>query len=220
MHTSPASPCSQVSVDEFIKVFHDSGYSAVAVTNHFFFTLFEELPLSATAERIEFFRRDMELAVSAGEKYGMPVYQGIELRFPNENNNDYLLFGYSLDDLDKILELTRMDIKTFVKEYKTDDMLLIQAHPFRGSNAPVDAGLTDAVEVFNMHPNHNSRVSLAARFAKENGKIMTVGTDYHHPGHHNLSATRFSSLPKNTQELISAVKSNDFLIEIADKIIL
>jgi hypothetical protein len=60
---------------------------------------------------------------------------------------------------------------------------------------------------------------MAAKFAEEKSKIMTVGTDYHHVGHHGLCATRTSVLPNDTHELIDVLKSDDFVIEIGGRIV-
>ena len=77
----------------------------------------------------------------------------------------------------------------------------------------------DGVEAFNMHPNHNSRVALAMKYADEHGKIATAGTDYHHIGHDNLCATRSSVLPENEAELVSLLKSGNFIYEISGKVV-
>ena len=34
-HTSPASPCSEISPEEMAKTYHEKGYDAVVVANHF-----------------------------------------------------------------------------------------------------------------------------------------------------------------------------------------
>jgi len=74
----------------------------------------------------------------------------------------------------------------------------------------------DAVEAFNMHPHHNSQVAVAARWGQENGiPVLTVGTDLHNPGYEGLCATRAKILPQDTAELISLLKSQDYLMEIS-----
>ena len=80
-------------------------------------------------------------------------------------------------------ECLDMSVEEFSKKYRNDKRLLIQAHPFRNGMTEVPPEYLDGIETFNMHPNHNSRVAVAAKYAKKHHLIQTVGTDYHHPGH-------------------------------------
>lgn len=212
-HTSPASGCSQVKPEDVVTVFHNAGYDGIAITNHFY-------PRPDEDGFLEIYRNDFLKALQTGEKLGIKVYLGAELRFPNQNDNDYLIFGFELSQLEEMYSYTETSLETFVKNFKTDDMFLLQAHPFRNNMMRGFEQYLDGFEVFNMHPNHNSRVALAAKYATENGKIATAGTDYHHIGHDNLCATRTAILPQNSHELVTLLKSKDFIYEIAGKLVL
>ncbi len=216
-HSSPASGCSQVAPDELVKVFAEAGYNGIALTNHFY-TYSEDA--QQKQKTIDLFKKDFELAFETGEKLGVKVYLGAELRFIKEADNDYLFFGYDFDMLSAIYEYLDTNLETFVKNFKTEDMLLIQAHPFRNDMKLVEPNLLDGIEAFNVHPNHNSRVAVAAKYAREHGKLMTVGTDYHHPGHHGISATRTAVLPENTKELIKVIKDEEYIIDIGGRILI
>lgn len=212
-HTSPASRCSQVTPEEEIEVFKNAGYDGIAITNHLYIK-------ENKKEFLEIYRGDYYKAFETGERLGIKVYIGAELRFLNENDNDYLLFGFDISQLEEIYDATEGTLESFVKNVKTDKMFLLQAHPFRDDMKRGYEEYLDGVEAFNMHPNHNSRVALAMKYARENGKIATAGTDYHHPGHDGLCATRAPMLPKNEAELVSLLKSGDFIFEVSGKIVL
>ena len=212
-HTSPASRCSQVMPKDEIEVFKNAGYDGIAITNHLFVK-------ENKKEFLEIYRGDYYKAFETGERLGIKVYLGAELRFLNENDNDYLLFGFDISQLDEIYDATDGTLESFVENVKTDKMFLLQAHPFRDGMERGFEKYLDGVEAFNMHPNHNSRVALAMKYARENGKIATAGTDYHHPGHDGLCATRALWLPKNDAELVKMLKSGDFIFEISGKIVL
>lgn len=212
-HTSPASGCSQVKPEDVVTIFHSAGYDGIAITNHFY-------PKPQEKDFLEIYRRDYFTALETGEKLGMKVYLGAELRFPNENNNDYLLFGFDISQLEEMYSRTEETLESFVKNFKTDDMFLLQAHPFRDGMVRNYAPLLDGIEVFNMHPNHNSRVALAAKYATENGKIATAGTDYHHIGHDNLCATRTPFLPNDSHDLVKLLKSGDFIYQVGEHIVI
>lgn len=216
-HSSPASGCSEVPADELVRVFHEAGYDAVAITNH----LIAEVDRFGEKETaIERFKKDLYLAHETGEKLGIKVFDGAELRFHKHSDNDYLFYGFSFDELPDIYDYLNTSLEKFVAEYKKEDSLLIQAHPFRNGMIRMNSDLLDAIEAFNVHQNHNSRVAVAAKYAAAEGKIMTVGSDYHHPGFDGISATRTKVLPKDEAELISIIKSDDFLIEIGGRILL
>ncbi|MBP3441672.1 MAG: PHP domain-containing protein [Clostridia bacterium] len=216
-HSSPASGCSEVPADELVRVFYEAGYDGVAITNH----LISDDEHSASKESaIEKLKKDLYLAYETGDKLGIKVYTGAELRFYKHSDNDYLFYGFSFDDLPDIYDYLNTDLETFVKECKKESSLLIQAHPFRNGMIRMDSDLLDAIEAFNVHQNHNSRVAVAAKYAAAEGKVMTVGSDYHHPGFEGISATRTKVLPKDEAELISIIKDDDFLIEIGGRILL
>ncbi len=216
-HSNPASGCSEVPADELVRTFHEAGYDAIAITNH----LISDDEHSESKEKaIEKFLKDLYLAKETGEKLGIRVYAGAELRFYKHGDNDYLFYGYELDELPDIYDYLNTNLETFVKEYKKDSSLLLQAHPFRNGMIRMNSDLLDAIEAFNVHQNHNSRVAVAAKYAAAEGKIMTVGSDYHHPGFDGISATRTKILPKDEYELVSIIKNDDFLIEIGGRILL
>lgn len=216
-HSHPASGCSEVPADELVTTFHNAGYDAMAITNHL---ISDEEHSPSKEKAIEKFKKDLYLAQETGAKLGIKVYAGAELRFYKHSDNDYLFYGYTLDELPEIYDYLSTNLETFVKECKKDSSLLIQAHPFRSGMIRMDSSLLDAIEAFNVHQNHNSRVAVAAKYAAAEGKIMTVGSDYHHPGFEGISATRTKILPKDEAELISIIKSDDFLIEIGGRILL
>lgn len=212
-HTSPASRCGEVKPEDVVTIFHNAGYDGIAITNHFF--------EKSQKDFLDIYRDDFFRAREMGERLGMKVYLGAELRFLHENDNDYLFYGFDISQLEEMYSYVTGNgtLENFVKNFKTDGMFLLQAHPFRDDMITGYEEYLNGIEVFNMHPNHNSRVALAARLAEEKGKIATMGTDYHHIGHDNLCATRTPFIPQDEAELVSLLKSGDFAYEIADKII-
>ncbi len=213
-HTSPASGCADLTPQEVIELFHADGYSGIAITNHF---SMKDEPDEAFLEK---YRNDYYQALECGEKLGMKVYLGAELRFKNENDNDYLLYGFDISQLEEMYSYMDKTLAEFVTKFKTDDMLIIQAHPFRDDMEQGFEEYLDGIEGFNMHPNHNSRVCLAVKRADEYGKLITAGTDFHHRRHNNICATRMAKIPTNVSELVEIYKSRDFIFEIAGKIVL
>ena len=211
-HTSPASGCSQITPKEMIETYKKLGYDAVAITNHFMYQ--HNGPSKETY--IDAFIRDYEQTKKYGEESGLKVYLGAEIRF-TENNNDYLIFGVNKEMLSDIYDFLPNGIENFRKNYPMPNSVFIQAHPMRDGIQKVDAALLDGIEVFNMHPGHNSKVGIASVYAGENNiSVITSGSDFHHPNrnHEGVSALRGSYLPEDTFELASLIKEGDYLLEI------
>lgn len=211
-HTSPASGCSQISPKEMVSTYKGLGYDAVAITNHFIY----QDNNCTKKEYINAFICDFEQTKKYGEEMGIKIYLGAEIRF-TENVNDYLIFGINEKMLSEIYDLLPLGVENFRKNYPMPDSVFIQAHPMRDGIKNLDAKLIDGIEVFNMHPGHNSRVGLASIYAKDNDiQIITAGSDFHHPNrkHEGVSALRGAYLPEDTFELARLLKSGDYLLEI------
>ncbi len=210
-HTAPASGCSEVTPKELVETYKGLGYDAINLTNHF--TYADD---RLKEKYIANFLNDFNEAKKYGDELGIKVYLGAEIRF-SENMNDYLVFGVDYKMLEEIYDLLKDSVENFRKNYLMPDSVFVQAHPKRDNMEKVAPELLDGVEVFNMHPNHNSRVALAALCAKkENFSIITAGTDYHHKnrGHEGLSALRAKYLPDDAFALAKLLKSGDYLLEI------
>ncbi len=219
-HTRPASSCSEISPEEMVKIYSDKGYDAVIITNHFYKDVDEDI--SYKNAYIDRYVSDYEKAAEAAKKYNIRVFLGAEIRF-TENHNDYLLFGVDKELLSICYDYLDRGIKKFRNEVVLESSVFLQAHPFRNGMELVDPALLDGIETFNMHPNHNSRVGQAARYACDsNLKIKIAGSDFHHKnqGHEALSALRCRTMPSDSFDIAKILKSGDFILELGEDSIL
>ncbi len=210
-HTFPVSGCSQISPKDMVDTYNKLGYDAVTITNHFMYQGNDK-----KEEYIDSFMNDFEQTEKYGNEVGLKVYLGAEIRF-TENNNDYLIFGVNKKMLSEIYDLLPLGIENFRKTYSMSNSVFVQAHPMREGNETVDTALLDGIEVFNMHPGHNSKVGLASVYADKNDvSIITAGSDFHHrnQNHEGVSALRGAYLPKDSFELAALIKKGDYLLEI------
>lgn len=211
-HTHPVSACSEVSPKELVETYKGIGFDAVTVTNHF--------ALSNEFSKEDYIRRylnDFTEAKKRGDEIGIKVYLGAEIRF-TENNNEYLIYGVNKVMLEDIYDLLTCGVEGFRKQYLMPNSVFIQAHPMRDGIKRVSPALLDGIEAFNMHPHHNSKVGLAALYAKEeNHAIITAGSDYHHANkdHEGLAAIRTPYLPEDSFALAKLLKEGDYLLEVA-----
>lgn len=203
-HTSGASGCATLPPETVASLYAMEGYSSLTLTNHFDFGMIKkEKELFATLDK---HLEDFEKAKKDGEKLGLNVIFATELRFPGDIN-DFLFYGPDADFY-KSLEIGKTrSLADFVKNYKSRDSLLIQAHPFRDRVTLAPIELIDGVEVYNLHTSHNSRVGMAAKYAEENGLIGTCGTDFHHSHNGQLCALCTEEKITQASDIVKAVKS-------------
>ena len=218
-HSYPGSKCSEISPKEIVKQYTQHGYDAVVLTNHFLYEYFEGL---TKEEAITQYYQDYNEMCELGESSGLKILLGAEIRF-TENMNDYLIYGVDREVLGRVYDYFAQGVVTFRKEVCFPKSVFIQAHPFREPCVPVAAQLLDGIEVFNLHPGHNSRIALAACYAKENNiSMITAGSDLHYlkKGHSGASAMLTAVLPRDSFELATLFKSGDYILEIGNCIIL
>ena len=220
-HCSPASPCGDLPPEEVVRIFHEAGYSGLALTNHLFPALSQQILGVMDKEKyLRMYLDNYHAAREAGEKLGMKIWLGAELRWCSQGDSDYLIYGVDEAMIREIYDYLDADPETFVRDCKSEKSFFIQAHPFRNGCTALNAELLDGVEVFNMHPGHNSRPAITAHHYKDSGLRVIMGTDYHHPGHHDLCATRMAALPQDSFELAAMLKQGDYVMEVGSSIIL
>lgn len=210
-HTTPASICSEIPPRQMVETYKNLGYDALVLTNHFL-----RMESMSKAEYMDFYMDDYDRTREIGERLGLKVYLGAEIRF-TQNSNDYLIFGVNRSMLEEIYDLLPYGVAHFRQHYKMPDSVFVQAHPMRKASQPVEPELLDGVEVFNMHPGHNSRIGLAALYAQENKiEIITAGSDFHHPNlnHEGLSAMRTQCLPEDSFGLAAMLREKNYLLEV------
>jgi len=210
-HTYPVSGCSKYSPDALIRDLAAKGYSTVVITNH----ISPGSAFHAAEDPVQAFLSDYRTARETGEKLGVHVLLGAEYHL-QETANDYLVFGVDEEFLREAIHCLDMPYADFYAKFRSPERLIVQAHPFRRGMMRTPASLLDGAEVFNMHPNHHGQNPAAVRWAdEENIPVMTMGSDVHFPGGEGMCALRAKSAPANNEELLTLLRSGDYLMEIA-----
>lgn len=213
-HTTPASGCSDISPKKLINIYKENGYDSIVLTNHFNTQLLGH----TDEEKLKWYLEDYYQCFEEGEHIELNVILGAEIRF-TENNNDYLIFGICPEDLKNIYRKLHYGIDKFYSEYKNEKNIIIQAHPFRDGMEIVNRESLDGIEVFNMHPNHNSRIGLATKYANEHNLIATCGSDFHHYGQECLCGLLTKKPLKNSYEVANVLKSRKYKISIGNYLV-
>jgi len=234
-HTVTVSGCATEDPAVLLEKYIRAGYSSIVVTDHF-----EELntnTLSKTLrekDRIRFLPTGFDMNIldrcdkdemswddkidfqMAGYRYlkelagdRINILLGAELRLPFAQNH-YLLYGLTEEFLRREVDLTKKFIFDASDIIRQNDILFIQAHPFRNWDSVTRPDVIDGIEVYNGAKRHDYRNDLAEIWAERYHLIPTAGTDFH----------RIEDLPdagiltekpiETTQELVEILRSGHY----------
>ena len=209
-HTSPASRCANIPPEDMVRIYSEKGYDSIVITNHF---THDMAYVNDKRKCIDSYLADFYAAAEEGKKYGLNVILGAEIRF-SENWNDYLVYGIDTDFFENAYEYLNRGIREFSKAFRGEDIVLLQAHPFRDGMERTDIKYLDGIEVFNMHPGHNSRIAAAARYASEYSCIATAGSDCHDYGCEGLSALLTKEILTDSHDTAKILKQRNYLLDV------
>ncbi len=208
-HTSPVSPCAELSPEEVAERYIAYGYTSLVVSNHYCDYVIDNAG-STWEERINYYLSDYrKMKAYAGDR--LHVILGCELRFEG-SANDYLIFGLTEELLIAHPELHRMNLKSFSAFAHENGLLIVQAHPFRNGMKVMPPDYLDGVETFNGHVGHDSRNPIADAWAKRYGLLRTSGTDFHHPHQFGTGGILTETPITSGDQLLSVLKSGDYLL--------
>lgn len=213
-HTNPVSSCSTLAPKDIVSKYSSLGYSAIAITNHFD----PKLLKMKEDDAVSFYLNDFNEAYQEGERLGIKVILGCEITFA-QFSGDYLVYGIDEEALHQIYRHVGKNIAEYYKDCKSDKNIIIQAHPFRRRQT-YTPNVVDGIEAYNMHPNHNSSVAVAVKYASLSRKMQTIGNDLHHDGDEGLTATLLRRTPKDSFDFAKMLQANDYLMSMSDDIIL
>ena len=214
-HTSPVSSCSFIAPEMLVDAYLDAKADGVVITNHLNPHFIHKTP----ENQAEVYAADYYAAKKAAEGKPLNVIFGVEICF-TENPNDYVVYGVTPDELEEMLSLIPYGIENFYKKFKKPTNVILQAHPFRSKMVLAPPDSLDGIEVFNMHPHHNSQVALAAKYAKEHNMIISGGSDYHDPDWHALCLTCTKTPLRDSYDVAEAILSKDIIFDICGNIVL
>jgi predicted metal-dependent phosphoesterase TrpH len=196
VHSLPASPCSNISIEEIIEEAKAIGLDGICLTDHNHLW---------DAYKVENLR----------QQHGFLILRGNEI---TTEQGDILVFGLE-EEIEGVIRLEELRHKVL-----RAGGFMIVAHPFRGflTFGMNYLGLTkekamerpvfqwvDAVEVLNSKVSEEEN-RFAAQVAEGLNLPVTGGSDAHGSGEVGLYATRFPCRIHNEQDLIAAFRKGGF----------
>lgn len=211
LHTVHSSKCGWLDAETLIAGYKAAGYDGIIVTDHYNRITFDYLgvDLASSQNKVEAFLNGYYRMAEEGEKQGIHVYKGAELRF-DECENDYLLYGYRDDLLADPEEIFRMGIAAFSPIARGQGALIVQAHPYRKKCTPAIACYLDGVEVRNMNPRHESYNDRAEEYAQQFGLLRTAGSDCHRTEDIAVSGIFAQELPSDSLSMARLIRSRRY----------
>ncbi len=181
VHTSETSVCGEVEAREMVRLYKELGYQGVIVTDHYFDSYFDKLTGLSWDKKIDRFLGGYYHAREEGNKQGLKVFLGLEIRF-TENPSDYLVYGITEQFIREHKELYALGLKEFKKLIDQEEILIVQAHPYRKHMVVAEPQYIHGIEIYNGNPRHDSHNDLALAYAKKHSLFMSSGSDFHQLG--------------------------------------
>lgn len=180
VHTMEGSPDAKIPARELVRLYKEAGYGAIVITEH----VCENSPKLPMEERIEKWTSGYREAKDEGDKIGVQVFLGAEVRLERAGGEDYLVYGLEMENVEWLMRTldSAQTIAELSEAVRVNGFFFAQAHPFRGECRVQEPELLDGVEAFNGKPrglpNNNH---LAFDFAVANDLVMISGSDTHQP---------------------------------------
>ncbi len=210
VHTCDTSRCGVLSAVEVARLYKNAGYDGIIITDHYHQEYFDSLGEVDWGKKAEAFLKGYRAARDEGARVGLKVLLGMEIRFP-ESNNDYLIFGIDESYIQQQEALYRLDLSDFRKRTKADGVTIVQAHPCREGLTLADPLLLDGVEVYNGNARHDSHNSLARAFAEKYGLKMTSGSDLHEREDLGRGGVLLPQMPETSADFAAMLQSGSIL---------
>ena len=210
VHTSEVSRCGKLSASEIAAIYKEKGYDAICITNHFSIPSAASMAKQGKFDFVKAFDEGFELAKKEGEKVGLRVFKGYELRC-NEADNDFLVYhmpNYLLENYKQLLALPMRDFLTVLHQY---GVKVYQAHPFRNGMRIGRPELLDGIEVYNAG-NEAEWNESARLLAEEKGIACIAGSDGHKIGSAGRAGIATKERLVNNDDLVRVLKSREYKV--------
>ena len=207
-HTKETSLCGQVPAAEIVKMYKEAGYNGIVITDHYSPMTFKPSRVWRPQTDIDFYLSGYKEALKYADE-NFTVLLGMEIRY-YATANDYLVYGVTEDFLRNNGNLMKLYPKKFYKLAKANNMLVVQAHPFRKLMIRTNPEYLDGTEVHNGKADMESNLQ-AAKWAEENKMAIRVsGSDFHRPKNLAVGGIITNEPIKTNDDLLRILRSGAF----------
>ena len=216
IHTSPCSACGRMSPKELCEALHENGYQGTVLTNHFYHgnSGIDRSENTTWEMFVSAYEKDYLECLEEAKKYDLDILFGIEEAVVP--GLELLCYGLTPKILYDNPELKNAPVERWVEIMRKNNVVLIQAHPFREAfyipnpgNLPVE--LMDGVEVYNSGNSTEEMNQKALNFAKEHPNLLrTSSADGHTTDRVAIGGIETTSRIRNFSDLARILRENDY----------
>lgn len=210
IHTMETSKCGHVPANTQVERYLAKGYTGIMITDHLNLETTDAFGTTGDWQKtIDHHMLGYNAAKKHGEKLGLEVMLGAELRFP-QNNNDYLLYGIDEDWLRSNPDIILMDAGSFFRKYH-NEILIIQAHPYRDGNLEVYEDCIHGCELINGNPRHDNYPERALPLCQRHPEYIRLAcSDAHQDGDDGQAGVILPYRVRTSREYKAVLESRDF----------
>ncbi|MDD6276000.1 MAG: hypothetical protein PUB20_04165 [Clostridia bacterium] len=211
-HTAEVSPCAASAAADTVALYKEHGYDGLVITDHYSPMTFMNHGIIKPQNSADYYLTGYRNALAAaGDEF--TVLLGMEMRFYG-NGNDYLVYGVTEDFIRNNGNLMIYYPRRFHNLTAKNNMIFVQAHPFRPYIFRTNPRFLDGCEVYNAKDSEKGTNEKALEWAdKHNMKIRTGGADFHREAHIvNMSGIMTDTKIKTNNDLVEVLKNGDFEI--------
>ena len=179
VHTIETSPCGKLYAADTVEWYASHGYTGLVITDHLHKQFLETVGTDHGWDAVvEQYTAGYKAAVRKANEIGFTVIFGAEMRF-SDNDNDYLVYGIDEQWLKEHPFIICQSAKDFFRQYQ-NEVLIIQAHPFRDGNEIIFEDSVHGIEMINTNQRHNNYPDRALGLCRRHPEYYRqAGSDTH-----------------------------------------
>lgn len=212
VHSAKGSPCASIKNEELVKAYKLRGFDGFVLTNHMSRWSMERHYKLGYPDFCKMLHDVYLEAKEHGDKIGLTVLFGQELKLDCTGGNDYLLYGVTYEQLLDYGDMMAWTPEKLKDASEKDGFLYYQAHPFREHMRVVSHELLYGVEVFNGSHDDHFIDGIANLWADKYKLHKIAGSDCHEITHVGVAGVRFMSEIKDNNDLLAALKEDNYYL--------
>lgn len=217
VHSAKGSPCASITSEEIATKYKEKRFDGIVLTNHLSkwsmvnhhkldYPDFCKLIYESFLEVKEF-----------GDKVGLTVLFGQELKLACTGSNDYLVYGVSYEQMLEYGDMMDWTPEKLKEASDSDGFVFYQAHPFRDHMKIVNPMYLYGLEVFNgghdtKNPWEDQRNDIAKLWADKYGLRKIAGSYCHTVDKVGMAGVNFMLEIRNNDDLLSALRDNNYYL--------
>ncbi len=210
-HTSDVSFCAASDAREAVEFYKERGYDGIVITDHYSPQTFLFHKAFCPQKYIDDYLKGYRNAkAAAGDDF--TVLFAVEVRF-FFTIDDFLIYGADEEFLKNNGNLMLKYLRRLKKLCDRNNLILLEAHPFRKLRFRHKPSLLHGCEVYNGKDKGNGANEKAKLWAKENKfSITTSGGDFHNKKNTNPGGIITNEPIKTTDDLMRILRSGEYTL--------